>query len=76
MSKRELRAFLSAHTKEQVIDIMLELYDARKEAKEYLDFRLSPNDGIELEKCKDIIRMSSSLSEVVLRTPRLPNAER
>lgn len=55
---------------------MLELYDARKEAKEYLDFRLSPNDGIELEKCKDIIRMSSSLSEVVLRTPRLPNAER
>ena len=56
MSKRELRAFLSAHTKEQVIDIMLELYDARKEAKEYLDFRLSPNDGIELEKCKDIIR--------------------
>ena len=36
MSKAKLRRFLSAHTKEQVIDIMLELYDAKKEAKEYL----------------------------------------
>lgn len=53
MSKRE---FLSAHAKEQVIDIILELCDARKDTKEYLDFRLSPNEGIELEECKDIIR--------------------
>lgn len=56
MSKRELRQFLSALTKEQVIDMMLELYGDRKEAKEYLDFRLSPNYATELEKCKDIIR--------------------
>lgn len=53
MSKAKLRRFLSAHTKEQVIDIMLELYDAKKEAKEYLEFYLSPNYGAELEKCKN-----------------------
>ncbi len=56
MSKAKLRRFLSAHTKEQVIDIMLELYDAKKEAKEYLEFYLSPNYDAELEKCKKLIR--------------------
>lgn len=56
MSKAKLRRFLLAHTKEQVIDIMLELYDAKKEAKEYLEFYLSPNYGAELEKCKKLIR--------------------
>lgn len=52
MSKAKLRKFLLAHTKEQVIDTMLELYDAKKEAKEYLEFYLSPNYSAELEKCK------------------------
>ena len=56
MSKAKLRRFLLAHTKEQVIDIMLELYDTKKEAKEYLEFYLSPNYGAELEKCKKLIR--------------------
>ena len=35
---------------------MLELYDARKEAKEYLEFYLTPNSNAELEKCKKAIR--------------------
>ncbi len=35
---------------------MLELYDARKEAKEYLKFYLAPDSNAELEKCKKAIR--------------------
>ena len=41
-----------ALTKEQVIDVVLALYDARKEAKEYLDFYLNPNDDAKLEEYK------------------------
>ena len=35
---------------------MLELYDARKEAKDYLEFYLTPDSNAELEKCKKAIR--------------------
>lgn len=56
MSKATLKKYLLSHSKEQIIDIMLELYDARKEAKDYLDFRLFPDCNAELEKCKKIIR--------------------
>ena len=38
MSKAQLKRHLTKLTKEQVIDVVLELYDARKEAKEYLEF--------------------------------------
>lgn len=76
MSKAKLRRFLLAHTKEQVIDIMLELYDAKKEAKEYLEFYLSPNYDAELEKCKKLIRNEFSRQGGVLKTLHLLNAER
>lgn len=56
MSKATLKKYLLSHSKEQIIDIMLELYDARKEAKDYLDFRLFPDCNAGLEKCKKIIR--------------------
>lgn len=42
-------------TKEQVIDVILELYDARKEAKEYLDFYLNLNENAKLDEYKKII---------------------
>ena len=56
MSKAKLKKHLQTLTKEQVIEVMLELYDARKEAKEYLEFYLTPNSNAELEKCKKAIR--------------------
>ena len=52
MSKAKLKKHLQMLTKEQVIEVMLELYDARKEAKEYLEFYLAPDSNAELEKCK------------------------
>ena len=56
MSKARLKRQLQSLPKERVIEIMLELYDARKEAKEYLEFYLTPDSNAELEKCKKIIR--------------------
>ncbi|WP_341459999.1 DUF6155 family protein [Parabacteroides goldsteinii] len=56
MSKAQLKKHLSALNKEQIIEVMLELYDARKEAKEYLEFYLNPNEDEKLEEYKRIIR--------------------
>ena len=55
MSKAKLKKLLSTLTKEEIIDTILELYDARKEAKEYLDFYLNPNEEAKLEEYKQII---------------------
>lgn len=43
-------------TKEQVVDVMLELYSASKEAKLWLEFYLEPDVQKELEKYKKAIR--------------------
>ena len=56
MSKAKLKKYLQTLSKEQIIEVMLELYDARKEAKEYLEFYLAPDSNAELEKCKKAIR--------------------
>lgn len=56
MSKAKLRKHLLSLTKEQVVDIMLELYGASKEANTCLEFYLEPNSDAELEKYKKAIR--------------------
>lgn len=56
MSKAQLKKHLSTLNKEQIIEVILELYDARKEAKEYLEFYLNPNEDEKLEEYKRIIR--------------------
>ena len=61
MSKAQLKKHLSALTKEQIIEVILELYDARKEAKEYLEFYLNPNDDQKLEEYKKSSVTSSFL---------------
>lgn len=56
MSKAKLKKHLLPLTKEQVVDIMLELYGASKEASTWLEFYLEPNSEAELEKYKKEIR--------------------
>ena len=43
MSRAKLKKYLQTLPKEQVIEVILELYDARKEAKDYLEFYLTPD---------------------------------
>lgn len=52
MSKAKLNRLLSTLSKEQVADIMLQLYDASKEANAWLEFYIEPNSDAELKKYK------------------------
>lgn len=52
MSKGKLKKHLLTMTKEQMVDVVLELYDASKEAKDWLEFYLEPDCDAQLDKCK------------------------
>ena len=43
-------------TKDEIIAMVLELYSARKEAKDYLEFYAEPDEQGKLEEYKDTIR--------------------
>ena len=55
MSKSQVKKLLAGMSKEEVINTVMELYDARKEARNYLDYYLNPNESNELEKFKKIV---------------------
>jgi len=56
MTKAALKKHLKTMEKAEIIDLMLELYDAKKEAKEYLDYFLNPQEDAKLDEYKRIIR--------------------
>lgn len=56
MSKAILKKHLSSFTKAQLVEMMLELYGASKEAKAWLEFRMTPDSSAELNKYKKDIR--------------------
>ncbi|MCM1331504.1 MAG: DUF6155 family protein [Bacteroides sp.] len=55
MSKTTLKKQIKELTKEQLIEVMLELYDARKEAREYLEYYVNPDENKMFEKYNAII---------------------
>lgn len=55
MSKAKLKAVLQSMDKDEVIKLMLELYSAKKEAKEFLDYYAEPNESQKLDEYKLII---------------------
>ena len=55
MSKSQVKKLLAGMSKEEVINTVMELYDARKEARDYLDYYVNPNESNELEKFKKIV---------------------
>ena len=56
MSKASVKKVLLAMTKKDIIEMVLEMYSARKEVKEYLEFYASPNENGKLEEYKAIIK--------------------
>ena len=56
MSKAKLKKALAALDKDQIIETALELYDARKDAKEWFEFWLDPDPKKASEKAKTAIR--------------------
>ena len=55
MSKVKLKKHLLALSKEEIINVVLDLYDAHTEAKAYLEFYLEPDSSAELSKLKILI---------------------
>lgn len=56
MSKTTLRRTLAAMNAEQMASLITELYEARPEAREYLDFFVQPDIDRRLEKARANIR--------------------
>ncbi len=56
MTKSTIKKMLQSMKKEDLIGLVLELYSARKEAKEYLEFYAAPDENGKLEEYKNIIQ--------------------
>ena len=52
MSKTQLKKELQQLDKESIINVVLDLYTARKEAKDYLDFFVNPDISGRMEKAR------------------------
>ena len=63
MSKSTIKKLLQSMTKAEIIEMVLELYSARKEAKEYLEFYACPDEKGKLEEYKILSVRSSILRE-------------
>lgn len=55
MSKTQLKKFLNTLNHDQITEMVLELYAARKEAKDYLDYFMNPDEEKMQEKYRAII---------------------
>ncbi len=55
MSKSNLKKHLQSLTPEQIIELLLDIYDNSKPAKEYFEYYLSPNEKEQFVKAKAII---------------------
>ncbi len=56
MSKSTVKKLLQSMNKEDIIEMVLQLYSARKEAMEYLEFYAAPDEKGKLEEYKTIIK--------------------
>lgn len=55
MSRSTIKKLLQSMTKTEIIEMVLELYSARKEAKEYLEFYVCPDEKGKLEEYKSFL---------------------
>ncbi|MDE5843166.1 MAG: hypothetical protein K2H35_05470 [Muribaculaceae bacterium] len=73
MSKAKLKKTLQAMPADELVTVIMELYESRKEAKEYLEYWLNPDADKELERCTKLIdRQFFTSAGVNRRSPALP----
>lgn len=70
MSKTQLKKVLAGMDAAQISEMVLELYDARPEAKEYLDFFVTPDIDKKLDKAR------AAIKKEVMRSSRGRNKAR
>lgn len=55
MSKTSLKKFLSELNREQLAEVILQIYESRKEAREFLDYFANPDEKAALDKYRAVI---------------------
>lgn len=55
MSKAEEKKYIKALDRQGLEQLVLDLYSAREEAKEFLEYAVHPNDKAKFEQYKEII---------------------
>ena len=55
MSKAEVKKYIKSLERGSLEELVMDLYSARKEAKEYLEYVIKPNDKGKLEEYREII---------------------
>lgn len=55
MSKTEVKKYLNTLEKKQIIEVVMDLYDAGKESKEFLEYYIHPDEKAKLKEYKAII---------------------
>ena len=73
MSKSKLKKELAGMTQEQVADLMVQVYEASKEAKAWLDFYLSPDIEALSEKYRKQIHLKCYGRTGKARRPKMRN---
>lgn len=77
MSKAKLKKTLASMDKEQLATVITELYEARKEAKEYLEYWLDPDSAKELERVEKLVgRQFVTPQGINRRSPSLPTVNK
>lgn len=76
MSKTQLKKFLVHLDQEQLKDLIVELYDARPEAKDYLDFYVRPDIDARLEKARNLISKEVRRTQRGYARPRVTKIKR
>ncbi|MBD5308100.1 MAG: hypothetical protein HDS15_02300 [Bacteroides sp.] len=76
MSKTQLKKLLTHLDQEQMTQLILELYDARPEAKDYLDFYAQPDIDTRIEKAKKLIDKEARRRQRGFPRPRVTKIKR
>lgn len=76
MSKTGLKKALAGMNREQIIEMVMELYAVRKDAREYLEFWLNPDTRKESEKRIEQIRKLFFTGERARKTPKSGDVNR
>ena len=59
MSKADVKKYIKSLDKSSLEELVMDLYSARKEAKEYLEYVIKPNDKGKLDEYREIITNKS-----------------
>lgn len=68
MSRAKFEKLANEMDKEDLVEMIMALYDAKKEAKDYFEYFLNPNEDKAEEKCKTVLQ--KEFTKTGIRPPK------